>query len=57
MSAAFKAFAAFADETVVRDWAYAPRELQPEDVQIRIVASGVCVRCPPRPAAPHPQRH
>ena len=36
-----RAFAAVKDGPVITDWQYQPRPLQPEDVELRIVASGV----------------
>jgi hypothetical protein len=37
-----KAFACLtSDNPTVQDWQYQPRTLQPEDVELRIVASGM----------------
>jgi len=33
-----------AKDTELKEWIYVSRPFQPEDVEIRIVAAGVCVR-------------
>lgn len=38
-----QAFAALTSQShLVEDWKYQPRELQPEDVELKVVCSGVC---------------
>ena len=36
-----RAFAAVNDGPVITNWQYQPRPLQPEDIEINIIASGV----------------
>ena len=36
-----------AKDTTLKEWTFEPRPFQPDDVEIKVIACGVCVRPPP----------